>query len=182
MSNDAKSIKITGTNNRYLIKLANREKKEPTKRVFMNKHELSEKKLTFDIQLNYLQEIYNDSEFLFKEQLLMKQELEKKISNYKQQDIYKNLFDISNFIDFQSVIDKLLECKMKCYYCNCEMFILYDNVRETYQWSVDRIDNNKGHNKDNFVISCLSCNIKRRKRTIDKFLFSQNLNIVKSIT
>ena len=35
------------------------------------------------------------------------------------------------------------------------MFILYENVREPKQWSVDRINNDLGHNIDNFVLACL---------------------------
>jgi hypothetical protein len=52
-------------------------------------------------------------------------------------------------------------------------------VRELNQWTVDRIDNSLGHNKDNFVVACLNCNIKRRKTNTDKFLFTQQLRLVK---
>jgi hypothetical protein len=51
--------------------------------------------------------------------------------------------------------------------------------REMKQWSVDRIDNDKGHNIDNFHLACLDCNLKRRRRTDEKFLFTKQLNIVK---
>ena len=47
------------------------------------------------------------------------------------------------------------------------------------QWSLDRIDNNIGHNVGNLVIACLECNLKRRRRTDEKFLFTKQLNIVK---
>ena len=59
------------------------------------------------------------------------------------------------------------------------MFILYKNVRDKKQWSVDRIDNNLGHNIDNIVLACLDCNLKRRCKTSDKFLFTKQLNIIK---
>jgi hypothetical protein len=49
-----------------------------------------------------------------------------------------------------------------------------------YQWSVDRIDNDFGHNIDNFHLACLECNLKRRRRTDEKFLFTKQLNIIKS--
>lgn len=51
--------------------------------------------------------------------------------------------------------------------------------RKTKQWSVDRIDNDKGHNNDNYHLACLACNLKRRKQTDEKFLFTKQLNIVK---
>ena len=58
------------------------------------------------------------------------------------------------------------------------MVVLYDVSREMKQWSVDRIDNNKGHNKDNFHLACLECNLQRRKQSDDKFLFTKQLNII----
>ena len=59
------------------------------------------------------------------------------------------------------------------------MFVLYENVRDPKQWSVDRINNDLGHNNDNYVLACLDCNLKRRCRSSDKFLFTKQLNIIK---
>jgi hypothetical protein len=87
--------------------------------------------------------------------------------------------DVDAFIDFNCVIDKMIECELKCRYCKGIMSILYDITREMKQWSVDRIDNDKGHNKDNFHLACLDCNLKRRRRTDEKFLFTKQLSIVK---
>ena len=47
------------------------------------------------------------------------------------------------------------------------------------QWSLDRIDNDIGHYKENVVISCLECNLKRRKTNADAFLFTKQLRIKK---
>ena len=82
-------------------------------------------------------------------------------------------------VDFKTILKKMSECELLCYYCHCSMFVLYEKVRENKQWTIDRIDNNIGHNLDNFVISCLECNLKRRCRSSDKYLFTKNLNIVK---
>jgi hypothetical protein len=59
------------------------------------------------------------------------------------------------------------------------MYILYENVREPKQWTVDRINNDLGHNIDNYVLACLDCNLKRRCRSSDKFLFTKQLNIIR---
>jgi hypothetical protein len=59
------------------------------------------------------------------------------------------------------------------------MNVLYDISREMRQWSVDRIDNDKGHNINNYHLACLECNLKRRRRTDEKFLFTKQLNIIK---
>jgi hypothetical protein len=59
------------------------------------------------------------------------------------------------------------------------MSLLYEFVREEKQWTVDRIDNDLGHNNDNFVLACLKCNLKRRRQNMKDFLFTKQLNIVK---
>jgi len=69
---------------------------------------------------------------------------------------------------------------LKCHYCNEKTYILYDLVRETKQWTLDRINNDIGHNTDNVLISCLDCNLKRRRTSKDAFLFTKQLTIVKS--
>jgi hypothetical protein len=107
------------------------------------------------------------------------QQINKKIYGYKQQDIIKKLLDTNKFINIESVIDKLVECELKCYYCQCEMNVLYDISREMKQWTVDRIDNDLGHNVDNFYIACLECNLKRRRRSDDKFFFTKQMKLVK---
>ena len=57
--------------------------------------------------------------------------------------------------------------------------ILYDNSRELKQWSVDRINNDFGHNNDNFYLACLDCNLQRRRKSDTKFLFTKQLCIIK---
>jgi len=181
---DKKNILITGTNNRYLIKRANRVKTEIKKREIMNKYDIGDKYLNYTTQLEIIKEIYdnNNKEYeLSREKKILKQEIEKKIQSYKQQDLIKNKYDENKFIDFTSVLQKLINNNMQCYYCNCNVVILYEIVRELTQWSVDRINNEEGHNKDNFVISCLNCNITRRKTNSNKFLLSKQLNLVKKV-
>jgi len=107
------------------------------------------------------------------------QEIQNKIYGYKQQDKLKKIFDENNFLTIQSIITKMVECDLKCRYCIKEMYVLYDISRELKQWSVDRIDNTKGHKRDNFHLSCLECNLKRRRRTDEKYLFTAQLTIVK---
>jgi hypothetical protein len=73
----------------------------------------------------------------------------------------------------------MIECDLKCRYCKKEMIVLYNISREMTQWTVDRIDNDFGHNIDNFHLACLECNLNRRRRTDEKFLFTKQLNIIK---
>jgi len=107
------------------------------------------------------------------------QQLNRKIYGYKQQDIIKNHFNENEFITLESIINKMIDCELKCYYCSTEMSVLYDISREMKQWTVDRIDNELGHNLSNYYLACLECNLKRRRRSDDKFLFTKQMKVVK---
>ncbi len=184
---EQKIISITGTNNKYQMKKLIRERKtEPKKREVSKKWSFSEEYFNYDKQMKIINDILvnnleKNSEKNSDDQIIQTviQEINKKISSYKQQDIIKKKLELDVFIDFNCLIDKMIECELKCRYCKCEMSVLYDITREMKQWSVDRIDNDKGHNKDNFHLACLDCNLKRRRRTDEKFLFTKQLSIVK---
>ena len=160
-----KQIGITGTNNRYMMKKVLKEPK------IIKKREVSQSwTFTYDDQVklvNGLDETNTDdaSKAIFSE-------INKKISGYKQQDKKKGVYDEQVFIDLVDVIEKLRECLLRCHYCSKEMLVLYDTTRESRQWSVDRIDNDKGHNMGNYHLACLECNLKRRRTNDEKFLLS----------
>ena len=178
---ESKNVIISGTNNRYLIKRANRVKNEVKKREIMNKYNIAPLFLNYNKQLEMIKEIYfkiNEND-VTREKSIIVQELDKKINSYKQQDTIKKMYNELQFVDIRVVLQKLIDCNMLCFYCKCETYVLYENVRELTQWTVDRIDNSLGHNNDNFVISCLNCNIKRRKTNSDKFLFTKQLSLIK---
>ena len=105
--------------------------------------------------------------------------IKKKLSSYKQQDIKNCIYGEKFFIPLEDTVQKLVECKMKCYYCNKNMVLLYKEIKDPIQWTLDRIDNTMGHNTDNVVISCLQCNLKRRNTNMKKFLFTKNLVLIK---
>lgn len=182
MDDNSKKINISGTNNKYKMKqLANAgQKKEVKKRVSTDNWEFdiqhydyaNQMKMIIDISNNHLHSLDNVSRIAI-------QEINKKISSYKQQDKLKNKLCEEEFITFESVIHKMIECELKCRYCTREMNVLYDISREMKQWSVDRVDNDKGHNINNYHLACLECNLKRRRRTDEKFLFTKQLNIIK---
>ena len=110
---------------------------------------------------------------------LLRREIEKKISGYKAQDIDKQFYDAELLISLSDTIEKLVESKLKCHYCNCEVLLLYKNVRDPFQWSLDRIDNSKCHSRENTIIACLKCNLQRRTQNMNKFLFTKQLKITK---
>ena len=106
-------------------------------------------------------------------------QIDRKIASYKQQDVIKKRYCDTQFITLTEVIHKLHDCKLQCYYCVNKIFILYEMSREQKQWTLDRINNDIGHNTDNVLISCLECNLKRRKTNKDAFLFTKQLKIIK---
>ena len=78
-------------------------------------------------------------------------------------------------ISFNNVVDKLQTCNLKCYYCNDNLFILFDKVRDNKQWTLDRLNNLDEHSSDNTIISCLKCNLERRRKNSEKFKFTKQL-------
>ena len=105
--------------------------------------------------------------------------IKSKICSYKHQDISKKKLNEEEFVSFDEVIKLLVNCELKCVYCSQDVFILYERVRESKQWSLDRINNDIGHNRGNLVIACLECNLKRRRTNKDAFMFTKNMVIIK---
>ena len=178
-----KTINIVGTTNRYMIKKLTENKALERKRIIRAKWNLSQDELQFANQLKAINEIFFDNlcdNKLYNNEMskIMRQQINQKITGYKNQDVLKNMFDVQKFIIFADIITRMNKCELTCYYCKQEMVVLYDISREMKQWTVDRIDNNKGHDKDNFHLACLECNLKRRKQSADKFLFTKQLNII----
>ena len=102
-----------------------------------------------------------------------------KISNYKQQDIRRGIYNSDKFVSLSKITELMSNCDMKCYFCTCIMLLEYKTVRDMKQWTVDRIDNDHGHNEDNVILCCLQCNLKRRRRQVSAFWQTENLIIKK---
>ena len=186
MEDNSKTIHISGIHNKRQIKNLNSEPgamKIAKKRVQSEKWSFSNENFEYLNQLQMVKNIFNN-EFRHNDDDVSKialQEINKKISGYKQQDRIKKRYDEPQFLTLESVIIKMVECELKCRYCRGEMDVIYDISRESRQWSVDRINNDQGHNLTNFHLACLECNLKRRRRTDEKFLFTKQLNIVKKM-
>ena len=109
----------------------------------------------------------------------IKCEISRKIIGYKTQDVKKEIYNESLLINADNTIEKLVSCKLKCYYCCKNVKILYKTVRDEQQWTLDRIDNDKCHSDINTVISCLKCNLQRRVKNSKDFVFTKQLKISK---
>lgn len=109
------------------------------------------------------------------------QQLNKKISGYKSQDVKKRLYDPDRFVKLEHVVKQLWDAKLQCFYCKKPVYVLYEIVREVQQWTLDRIDNSYGHNHDNVMIACLECNLRRRTMYHERFAFTKTFTQVKKL-
>jgi hypothetical protein len=184
---DEKKINIVGTGTRYQMK---KVIKNDDGDLFKSRKEIEKMELPPDVfeweqQCNIINNIYsnlnNDEEITVCPNMIkiIKNQISHKVSNYKQQDILKKVFDKDKIISFEETIEKLKKSNIKCHYCHENVYLLYKFVREMRQWSLDRIDNSTGHNYDNVIISCLECNLNRRNKNSDSFLFTKQLKISK---
>jgi hypothetical protein len=108
------------------------------------------------------------------------QQLQIKLSSYKQQDVQKSIYDVDQFIDITTIIQLLIENKLICHYCKNTVKVLYEYVRDPMQWTLDRIDNTFGHNKQNVLLACLNCNIRRKTIYHKKYEFTKECaNVIK---
>jgi hypothetical protein len=189
MSNE-KKIDIQGINNRYQVKKLIGKPQISQNRKVTQKWNISRDWLEIGKQEELIQDIYSNykennisthSEEASRREIVLN-EINKKISSYKQQDVIRKLTNTVKFIDTDFVITLLFDSKLCCYYCKEFVYLLYEKSREMNQWSLDRINNDEGHNKDNVIVACLECNLQRRNRGKDAFLFTKQLNIVKSDT
>ena len=176
------------------------KKKEKKMRVQTHTWDIDDHELSYETQINILNYIYSNltknnkkinsekinsekinSEKINSEKInseyinIFINNLKNKMSGYKQQDIFKKKIDLNNFTTFENIIYLLHESQLKCCYCHKEIYILYKQVREMSQWTLDRIDNDVGHNSGNLVISCLKCNLKRRRINKNSFMITKNM-------
>ena len=105
--------------------------------------------------------------------------LKQKYSSYKNQDKQSHKYDSDQHITFEQMIEKIYTCDLKCYYCNCDLDILYNKKKLKTQWTLERLDNNLGHYASNTCISCLECNLKRRTDNYEYFKQSKQTRIIK---
>jgi len=137
----------------------------------------SEEMCDYKNQFIFIKKMFFDEEFTEKRELT--RELKNKLQSYKSQDKRKKVYDDKKFIDFDTIVEKIIASKTHCHYCGHGIYLFYNNTNEPRQWTLDRINNSIGHNSDNVVISCLDCNLRRGTLNKDKYLFTKKMRIIK---
>jgi hypothetical protein len=102
-----------------------------------------------------------------------------KIAGYKAQDMAKHKYDVEKFVNVEDVILSLERSELLCYYCRKSVLLFYEYVREPRQWSLERIDNKWGHNRDNVEIACLECNLRRKTMYHERYMYTKQVTITK---
>ena len=175
MNENNDSIKIVNVE----IKEKKNKKREKSSRLITKESKWKYDNMTYDDEMRILIDLKNN--ILNDDTILLKNEIKKKISGYKNQDVLKNKYDETKFIKLNEILKKLIDCGNECLYCNGKAKIFYKYVRDINQWSLDRIDNNFGHNSDNVEIACLKCNLRRKTIAPDKYILTQQINNIKKI-
>jgi hypothetical protein len=134
--------------------------------------------ILFD-QFEVLKNIQSNHIYIHEEECL--REIKKKHSGYKSQDKLKHKYDEHQHITLTELIDKMVESELKCYYCKKDLSILYNKKKDALQWTLERLNNNLGHYKDNTCISCLKCNLGRRTENYEYYKKGKTMILQKLI-
>jgi hypothetical protein len=159
-------------------------RKEPVKRVITEtkKWKFTEQELASPCQRFFLQRMYDDNYNTENRKTVhfIKQQIRGKISGYRAQDREKGLFCQDKFVTESDVLSLFESSDLACYYCKEDVLLLYEYVRDPKQWTLERLDNKFGHNRDNIVVACLRCNLRRRCIHSERYVQTQQMrNVVK---
>ena len=161
---DSKTISFTGINTKYQIKkIVGGPKEKKTRSKWIE----PEDGVSQETQLIAISDLSNNS--------LYSREISNKLTGYRNQDALKNHYDECAFITFSQAAELLTTSGLTCFYCKQFTPVLYKNVRDPTQWSLDRINNDIGHYSTNVVISCLKCNLQKKRMTSSRFAMSKQM-------
>lgn len=82
----------------------------------------------------------------------------RKIDEYKRQDKNRNMKITDEYVTISNVKQLLFKQENKCYVCGDNVITGYWETKCFYQFTLDRIDNNLPHNRNNVLICCYYCN------------------------
>jgi len=142
-------------------------------------HLHSENDFEKERQLELLRQMNTDVSMSQQTQFLYS-EIRKKLNGYRTQDVNKNKYNVEEFVDLEYTVERLLDSELSCFYCKEPVYVWYIIAREPKQWTLERIENNIGHNKGNIEIACLTCNIRRQRMYFEKYRFTKQMVIEKS--
>ena len=96
-------------------------------------------------------------------------EIDAKRKAYIYQDKHHKIYDPRYTVTTDRIVELLVGAELLCHYCREICQVAYKESMCRRQWTLDRIDNNYGHNDANVVIACLDCNLKRGTMDAERF-------------
>ena len=96
-------------------------------------------------------------------------EIDAKRKAYIYQDKHHKIYDPRYTITTDRIVELLVGAELVCHYCREICQVAYKEAMCRRQWTLDRTDNNYGHNDANVVIACLDCNLKRGTMDAERF-------------
>ena len=109
----------------------------------------------------------------------IRKEIDTKVRAYVAQDTRAGR-PVPDALTVDAALEKLVAARGRCLYCRCRVRVFYAEVRDPTQWTLDRVDNDEPHRADNVVVSCLGCNLARRRTIHAKFLMAKRLKLEKT--
>lgn len=146
----------------------------------------AEEELSANVQRDMMREYFQDKEIFLENsrnkmtmEMIFKQ-IRGKMSGYRSQDVEKTLLDPLGLVTLDDILGLFKTSDMLCFYCKEPVLVLYEFVRDPKQWTLDRMNNTLGHNRDNVEIACLRCNLRRRCMHQDRYISTKKMgNVVK---
>jgi len=86
------------------------------------------------------------------------------INHSRTKDKKLNIYDELNFVNYDYLKNLILESNDRCCYCQCELQYIHFNHSLA---TIERLNNNIGHNIGNCKIACKNCNCTKVGSTIN---------------
>ena len=85
------------------------------------------------------------------------------------------------FVTYDNVIQLFRSSNGICHYCKSDVLFLYEFVRDPKQWTLERKNNDYGHNNDNVVLACLNCNVRRKTMKMERYEMTKLMTTIEKI-
>ena len=109
-------------------------------------------------------------------------EIRRKLAGYRAQDVARGRAPAAGDAapGVEGTLARLLGSGRRCYYCEQPTKVLYGRARAPEQWTLDRLDNSVSHTVENTVVSCMACNLRRRRQSAEAFRAVRQMKIVRT--
>lgn len=107
-----------------------------------------------------------------------KQRIKMMVFSARRSDVAKNRYDANHEIDDPFIKQLLLDQGELCIYCKKQMLLDTYEIRDNSLCTIERVDDSLGHIKNNCVLACLCCNMKKNntRKNFQQFMIWRREN------